>query len=411
MDFGHRVIQVNELFHPIVKGYTMRNSVVLSCLAAGVLALHLTQADAETVQTTADVFNGRPFLWLEAENFKTITNADPNTGWTVVSKDSPITSVGGLPILPATSNVSGTAVLDQIGGARDTVLYEIKFITPGTYQLFSRHSMYDANNNGNVSNEDSVYLSPAFNKNSSSDWVGFQGLDFDEFDLNVDVPTPGFAADPDGWKPSTADSTNDGWYALRDWGVKDEGTVNLSAVPGELFNGNFNWYNRPFFVGALATGGFATDFGFKTEYTVTTEMVGQTLTFEMGARENYGVFDGFLFIQTSNIYPDMDLLDIHTQAELDAAILPSPVAGDYNNNGSVDAADYVLWRDGGPLQNEVDTPGTVNAADYTEWRARFGNPPAGGAVASLAAVPESVSAILFMIGIAVMQIIRQRRYR
>ena len=42
--------------------------------------------------------------------------------------------------------------------------------------------------------------------------------------------------------------------------------------------------------------------------------------------------------------------------------------GDYNNNGTVDAADYVLWRNGGPLQNEVDTPGTVNAADYTEWR-------------------------------------------
>ena len=38
------------------------------------------------------------------------------------------------------------------------------------------------------------------------------------------------------------------------------------------------------------------------------------------------------------------------------------VPGDYNNNGVVDAADYVLWRKGGPLQNEVDTPGTVNAA-------------------------------------------------
>ena len=35
--------------------------------------------------------------------------------------------------------------------------------------------------------------------------------------------------------------------------------------------------------------------------------------------------------------------------------------GDYNNNGTVDAADYVLWRNGGPLQNESDMPGTVNA--------------------------------------------------
>ncbi len=50
------------------------------------------------------------------------------------------------------------------------------------------------------------------------------------------------------------------------------------------------------------------------------------------------------------------------------------VLGDYNDNRTVDAADYVLWRDGGPLMNEVAAPiGTVNAADYTAWRARFGN--------------------------------------
>jgi len=51
----------------------------------------------------------------------------------------------------------------------------------------------------------------------------------------------------------------------------------------------------------------------------------------------------------------------------------APPDADYNSNGYVDAADYVLWRKGGPLANEVDTPGTVNAADYTEWRKRFGN--------------------------------------
>jgi hypothetical protein len=66
------------------------------------------------------------------------------------------------------------------------------------------------------------------------------------------------------------------------------------------------------------------------------------------------------------------------------------VPGDYNGNGSVDAADYVLWRNGGPLQNEVDTPGTVNEADYTAWRARFGNTAGSGAAigAASSAVPE-----------------------
>ncbi len=59
------------------------------------------------------------------------------------------------------------------------------------------------------------------------------------------------------------------------------------------------------------------------------------------------------------------------------------VPGDYNGNGTVDAADYVLWRNGGPLQNEVDTPGTINAADYAAWRARFGNTAGSGSLKKL----------------------------
>ena len=208
----------------------MKISAGLACFVMVIVASLVTQTSAETVQTGADVFNARPFLWLEAESFSTLTNGAEATGWKVVNKESPITSVGNVPvpILPATSNVSGTALLDDIGGGRDTALYQVKFITAGTYQLFTRHSMYDsADVDTAYGNEDSIYLSPAFNKNSSSDWVGFQGVAFDENDIsgNVDVPTPGFAADPDGFKPTTGDSNNDGWYATRDWGVKSMGTV------------------------------------------------------------------------------------------------------------------------------------------------------------------------------------------
>jgi formylglycine-generating enzyme required for sulfatase activity len=74
------------------------------------------------------------------------------------------------------------------------------------------------------------------------------------------------------------------------------------------------------------------------------------------------------------------------------ATLPPGVPGDYNGNGTVDAADYVMWRKGGPLLNEVNAPGTVNAQDYTEWRMRFGNntPSGSGAGGGLGAtsVPE-----------------------
>lgn len=76
-------------------------------------------------------------------------------------------------------------------------------------------------------------------------------------------------------------------------------------------------------------------------------------------------------------------------------IAPPGVPGDYNGNGVVDTADYVLWRNGGPLQNEVDTPGTVNAADFDAWKARFGNISGAGLGAS-AAVPEPASLTLLL---------------
>jgi hypothetical protein len=54
------------------------------------------------------------------------------------------------------------------------------------------------------------------------------------------------------------------------------------------------------------------------------------------------------------------------------------VAGDYNDNGAVDAADYVVWRENlntqAMLPND-DTPG-VDQDDYTRWRSNFGT--AGG---------------------------------
>jgi len=67
------------------------------------------------------------------------------------------------------------------------------------------------------------------------------------------------------------------------------------------------------------------------------------------------------------------------------------VPGDYNDNFVVDAADYVLWRNGGPLKNEVNTVGTVDLSDYDAWRARFGNTSGSGS----AAVPEPAVMGLF----------------
>src|SRR4029078_5723639 len=52
------------------------------------------------------------------------------------------------------------------------------------------------------------------------------------------------------------------------------------------------------------------------------------------------------------------------------------VPGDYNNNGIVDSADYVVWRKhvstNAPLDNEVAIPGVTDQEDYDAWRANLG---------------------------------------
>jgi T5SS/PEP-CTERM-associated repeat protein len=72
--------------------------------------------------------------------------------------------------------------------------------------------------------------------------------------------------------------------------------------------------------------------------------------------------------------------------------------GDYNSDGAVNAADYVVWRKNNGTQEE-----------YDRWRANFGRPPGAGAAAAAssgsigsvsAAVPEPEAATLMLLGIS-----------
>jgi len=72
-------------------------------------------------------------------------------------------------------------------------------------------------------------------------------------------------------------------------------------------------------------------------------------------------------------------------------LTPVPVFGDFNNDGSVDAADYVMWR-------KTDSG---NSQGYTDWRANFGEGmgAGGGSVGSShsqTGVPEPATLVLLM---------------
>lgn len=88
----------------------------------------------------------------------------------------------------------------------------------------------------------------------------------------------------------------------------------------------------------------------------------------------------------------------------------TPITGDYNANGSVDASDYILWRNtanrtGSGSAADGNGSGSVDAVDYSIWRAHFNNVRGvGGAGAglnatdfnALTATPEPSALVLIL---------------
>jgi hypothetical protein len=103
-----------------------------------------------------------------------------------------------------------------------------------------------------------------------------------------------------------------------------------------------------------------------------------------------------------------DTSQLYTIGELSVAGL----AGDYNGNGVVDAADYAVWRD--TLGSTTDlrangdntgaSAGKIDQADFKVWKANFGMHAGSGSGANAtAAVPEPASELLFLVGIVGMR--------
>ncbi len=115
---------------------------------------------------------------------------------------------------------------------------------------------------------------------------------------------------------------------------------------------------------------------------------------------NYGLITG------SGIYDDGPggMSDGYRAFVLDASSLVSvpAIPGDFNHDGAVDSADYVIWR---------KTGGT--SAGYNAWRANFGQPPGAGATGSAGAFPETIPepASLSLLLVAVMALLTRKTRR
>jgi hypothetical protein len=83
------------------------------------------------------------------------------------------------------------------------------------------------------------------------------------------------------------------------------------------------------------------------------------------------------------------LVDNAGNTSIDLQVTSTGLPGDFNLDGKVDAADYVLWR---------KDPSSFLPATYDTWRANFGNPPGAGSGAGLngGAVPEPGACVLLL---------------
>ncbi len=105
----------------------------------------------------------------------------------------------------------------------------------------------------------------------------------------------------------------------------------------------------------------------------------------------------------STVFPQTLLVDYVRMWEKQTGL-----AGDYNTDGSVDAADYTIWRNsqgqtGIGLPADGSGNGTVGQEDFELWKANFGGDAAGIGSSTSQNVPEpttmplTVGALLAML--------------
>jgi hypothetical protein len=124
--------------------------------------------------------------------------------------------------------------------------------------------------------------------------------------------------------------------------------------------------------------------------------------------------DAVVHLITHDIYLDLRFTDwterggggfSYDRAE---GIVPPTTNGDYNGNGFVDAADYVVWR---KTLNQLVVPagsgadgnssGRIDVGDFNIWRRSFGDTvPGAGSGAYALGVPEPTTTVLVLLGLA-----------
>lgn len=191
-------------------------------------------------------------------------------------------------------------------------------------------------------------------------------------------------ADPDGG-PEEAVGGGGAFFKLNDF------STGTSAGPGSRQTGEENaWRNLK--VEVTTNDGSTQDYAFYVD-----GVLAERVSSIPGLRQYNVIRLGSGVSSTQDAYYDNFLLEYFP------AVAPSNTA-DFNGDGEIDAADYVIWRKhngaiGSGTQSTGDANGDTNvdSLDYAEWSKNFGSSPAGSGGG---AVPEPSTVMLLLLGIS-----------
>lgn len=166
-------------------------------------------------------------------------------------------------------------------------------------------------------------------------------------------------------------------------------------------------------------GGFS-DFPFEVEMDVNAPDgfdAGDTVTYDVNVNGSFvmsqsvvldGDFGGYLSFSSNSGGALYDNLKITAFEDRMLGL-----AGDFNGDGTVDAADYTVWRanlgaaDESSLNGNGSGSGGVDEADFNLWRTQYGQ--ASGSAAASATVPEPSTVLLIVMGLAATAMGRRNR--
>lgn len=109
----------------------------------------------------------------------------------------------------------------------------------------------------------------------------------------------------------------------------------------------------------------------------------------------------FASVTGTDLSDDLMFDVLYSPTSVTLQVVSTALAGDYNDDGTVNLADYTLWRDNlsaaaGTLVNDTDG-GAIGTAQYETWKTHFGDMTPASASEQRATVPEPSTCTLLML--------------